>query len=394
MNSHPSNEQESNLADRIAAGMLARAEGEAEHVATVDANESSQQQFSDTRIDSVQRVALDIDEFLRGWIGRLRQVVIRASQLAEQEEMLKSTLAAVDAQQAEWARQTEARERAIQQQTKMLTEAWLELEEQRREKLQHGGGTVARNAGQGFPQISLQPVASTTNSEWTNPGTNPPESTKQDAINTESAHISANQTPAFNNGPSAPDASVSESVVTQSRGGGNDVEAITLETSDASNATPIHPSSILASAPSSVDQPSAPARELAGSEHSARELAGSEHSAPEHSAPGLAPSPLAGLAANPTQNPCVANPSIMPVDPWKNQGAGGASPPTLSSSLENSAGAPIHGNAASPGNTSTPGSPVSPGSPSAPIEQINDGVSDAVKQFQRLRRDVRNTQNN
>ena len=74
----------------------------------------------------------------------------------QNKAFFQKTLAAVDSQQAEWTRRTEDRERALEEQTKMITEAWLNLESERRAKLQHGA--VNRTHSPGLPPTANQPA--------------------------------------------------------------------------------------------------------------------------------------------------------------------------------------------------------------------------------------------
>ncbi|TWT88061.1 hypothetical protein [Stieleria varia] len=128
--------------------------------------DSSRGSDLDDRLQAIEGIATDINGFFRGFLGRFRQVVIRASQLAEQEEMLKQTLAAVDSQQAEWTLRTEARERDVQEQASLLADAWLTVESERRSKLAHGKAVVPTNPTPTHAQtftppgnISLAPAA-------------------------------------------------------------------------------------------------------------------------------------------------------------------------------------------------------------------------------------------
>lgn len=143
------------LADQFAAGAFAGVVPQIDQQQP-QCSEPLPEQAVDPRVDVVGEVLGEVDQFVRSWVGRFRHVVIRASQLTEQEVNLKKTLAAIDAQQAEWTRRTEDRERTLEEQTKLISEAWLNLENERRAKLQHRGA-AGSGSTQVLPQGNIQP---------------------------------------------------------------------------------------------------------------------------------------------------------------------------------------------------------------------------------------------
>ena len=121
----------------------------------------------DDQCQSVASVVADVDEFARGWIGRIRRLIHRSSQLIERESLLAGAIARLDQQKAEWTKRTAAKEERLRDQSKRLTEAWLEVESQRRKAIQgarvaatagkksHSGPVIAAPAG---PVAGAQPV--------------------------------------------------------------------------------------------------------------------------------------------------------------------------------------------------------------------------------------------
>lgn len=93
------------------------------------------------QIESVSSIVSDVEEFARNWIGRIRELIQRSAQLIERETLLASAIARLDQQKAEWTKRTAAKEANLRDQAKRLTEAWLEVESERRKQIQ--GARVA-----------------------------------------------------------------------------------------------------------------------------------------------------------------------------------------------------------------------------------------------------------
>lgn len=103
---------------------------------------------------SIDSVATDVERFARMWITRVRTLIHRSTQLVERETMLAGAIARLNQQQADWTRKTAAKDAELREQSKLLTEAWLDVEDKRRKALQGsrtanlvtdrpGAGTVA-----------------------------------------------------------------------------------------------------------------------------------------------------------------------------------------------------------------------------------------------------------
>lgn len=104
--------------------------------------------------DSLNTIVQDVEQFARGWIGRVRKILQRSSQLIERESLLAGAIAKLDQQKSDWLKRTREKEAALLEQSKMLSEAWLDVEAQRRKAAQGvrasqaaGVGRVARSAG-------------------------------------------------------------------------------------------------------------------------------------------------------------------------------------------------------------------------------------------------------
>ena len=117
--------------------------------------------------ESVESIVSDVEQFARGWIGRIRRLIHRSSQLIERESLLAGAIARLDQQKAEWHKRTSAKEEALRDQSKRLTEAWLQVEAERRKALQgaRAAATGMNNANSGpvlaapvAPAAGAQPV--------------------------------------------------------------------------------------------------------------------------------------------------------------------------------------------------------------------------------------------
>lgn len=86
--------------------------------------------------DSLNGIVQDVEQFARGWIIRVRQILQRSSQLIERESLLAGAIAKLDQQKSEWTKRTREKEAGLLEQSKMLTEAWLEVEAERRKAAQ------------------------------------------------------------------------------------------------------------------------------------------------------------------------------------------------------------------------------------------------------------------
>lgn len=106
--------------------------------------------------ESVASVAADVEAFTRAWIGRIRRLIHRSSQLIERESLLAGAISRLDQQKAEWSKRTAVKEEGLRDQSKRLTEAWLEVEAQRRKAIQG-----ARVAATGTGKSGAGPVIAT-----------------------------------------------------------------------------------------------------------------------------------------------------------------------------------------------------------------------------------------
>lgn len=94
--------------------------------------------------ESLSAVLTDVEDFARDWIGRMRSLIHQSSQLIERETLLAGAIARLDQQKADWNRRTAAKEEHMRDQAKRLTEAWLEVESERRKQIQ---GAQTQGAG-------------------------------------------------------------------------------------------------------------------------------------------------------------------------------------------------------------------------------------------------------
>ncbi|MEL6106624.1 MAG: hypothetical protein AAFU85_11325, partial [Planctomycetota bacterium] len=81
--------------------------------------------------DSLNTIVQDVEQFARDWIGRVRRILQRSSQLIERESLLAGAIAKLDQQKSDWMKRTREKEAALLEQSKMLSEAWLDVEAQR-----------------------------------------------------------------------------------------------------------------------------------------------------------------------------------------------------------------------------------------------------------------------
>lgn len=109
--------------------------------------------------DSIQAVATDIETFARGWIGRIRRLIHRSSQLVERESVLASANAKLDQQKAEWSKRTAAKDEALRDQAKKLTAAWLDVEAERRKAIQGAKAAASAAVPQASKPLLATPVA-------------------------------------------------------------------------------------------------------------------------------------------------------------------------------------------------------------------------------------------
>ncbi|OYP28331.1 hypothetical protein [Rhodopirellula sp. MGV] len=96
-------------------------------------------------VEALRSIAGDVEQFTRQWIIRIRRVINRSAQLLERESLLAGAIAKLDQQKTEWSKRTAERELALRDQAKRLTEAWLEVEAERRKSMQ-GGRTASSKA--------------------------------------------------------------------------------------------------------------------------------------------------------------------------------------------------------------------------------------------------------
>ena len=116
-----------------------------------DSNEASVE-----KCQALAGVIVDVEEFARGWVGRIRQLIHRSSRLVERESLLAGAIARMDQEKAEWSKRTAAKEEALREQSKKLTEAWLDVESERRKAIQGArAANVSGSSSAGNPAIGL-----------------------------------------------------------------------------------------------------------------------------------------------------------------------------------------------------------------------------------------------
>ena len=119
---------------------------------------------NDSQCESLVAIMSDVEEFSRGWIGRIRQLIHRSSQLIERESLLAGAIARLDQQKAEWTTRIASKEEGLRDQAKHLTEAWLEVESERRKAIQGArAAATGSNKSNSVPVVAapVQPVAGT-----------------------------------------------------------------------------------------------------------------------------------------------------------------------------------------------------------------------------------------
>ncbi|KAA5544599.1 hypothetical protein FYK55_09810 [Roseiconus nitratireducens] len=121
--------------------------------------------------ESMREIIGDVEQFTRGWIGRIRDLLQRSSQLIERERLLAGAIARLDRQQSEWSKRTQAKEATLEDQSKLLTEAWLSVESERRRTIQGNKAAAAGASAVVSPTIPAQ--TETSQSEPAN-GVSPP----------------------------------------------------------------------------------------------------------------------------------------------------------------------------------------------------------------------------
>lgn len=148
------NQAEENSAGRALAGInltddlqrvLSTESGLGNHVGNACALSPQRSPLGGRECESMISIVADIEEFARGWTGRIRRLIHRSSQLIERESLLAGAIARLDKQNAEWCNQTATKEDEIRDHSKRLTEAWLEVESARRKAIQ--GARVSATAG-------------------------------------------------------------------------------------------------------------------------------------------------------------------------------------------------------------------------------------------------------
>ena len=112
--------------------------------------------------EAIGSIVSDVEEFARGWIGRLRRLIHRSSQLIERESLLAGAIARLDQQKAEWNKRTAAKEAGLRDQSKRLTEAWLEVEAERRKAIQGARAAASASTKPGGGPIVATPIAPAT----------------------------------------------------------------------------------------------------------------------------------------------------------------------------------------------------------------------------------------
>ncbi|MDV6028592.1 MAG: hypothetical protein F9B45_00475 [Phycisphaera sp. RhM] len=116
-----------------------------------------------SQAEAIGSIVFDVEHFARGWIGRIRRLIHRSSQLIERESLLAGAIARLDQQKTEWSKRTAAKEEGLRDQSKRLTEAWLEVESERRKAIQgaRAAATVANTSGIG-PVVPSVPAGVST----------------------------------------------------------------------------------------------------------------------------------------------------------------------------------------------------------------------------------------
>lgn len=99
--------------------------------------------------DSVESIATDVEQFTRDWVGRIRKLIHRSTQLVERESLLAGAIAKLNDQKSEWSKRTAERERSLKEQAERLTEAWLEVETERRKAIQGKRQSAAQQLSSG-----------------------------------------------------------------------------------------------------------------------------------------------------------------------------------------------------------------------------------------------------
>lgn len=93
--------------------------------------------------NSVGSIAIDVEEFAKTWMHRANRLVHRAARLVERESLLAGAIGRLNQQKEEWKRRTEAKDNELREQSELLTEAWLEVEAERRKAIQ--GARIAQH---------------------------------------------------------------------------------------------------------------------------------------------------------------------------------------------------------------------------------------------------------
>ncbi|MEM6469128.1 MAG: hypothetical protein AAF802_06125 [Planctomycetota bacterium] len=130
-------------------------------------------------VDSVEQIATDVEQFTRDWIGRIRRLIHRSSQLVEREALLAGAIAKLNEQKGDWSKRTAERERSLKEQTERLTEAWLDVETERRKAIQGARKSAAKQRVSQV-QTSQAPVAPIT--QATNAADPPPNESEHPII--------------------------------------------------------------------------------------------------------------------------------------------------------------------------------------------------------------------
>ncbi|WP_372897174.1 hypothetical protein [Stieleria sp.] len=116
-----------------------------------------------SQAEAIGSIVFDVEHFARGWIGRIRRLIHRSSQLIERESLLAGAISRLDQQKTEWSKRTAAKEEGLRDQSKRLTEAWLEVESERRKAIQgaRAAATVANKSAIG-PVVPSVPAGVST----------------------------------------------------------------------------------------------------------------------------------------------------------------------------------------------------------------------------------------
>ncbi|MCO8124658.1 hypothetical protein NHH03_23165 [Stieleria sp. TO1_6] len=93
--------------------------------------------------ESLDLIVTEVDNFAREWIGRIRRLIHRSSQLIERESLLANAMSRFDRENAEFNKRSSAKEEGLKEQAKRLTAAWLDVEVERRKALQGARAAVA-----------------------------------------------------------------------------------------------------------------------------------------------------------------------------------------------------------------------------------------------------------